>query len=374
MNALLPPPDPAAARPARRAAREHGPERRAVQIGVVGTVLVHALLLWLAPRLPLTGGDGKISPAGESGGAAFEVEFLPASPAAPPAGPEPTRLIPVETNPAAPDNIPDRTDLTGAQNQQAAQETPTPDGRSPVPAVRGDPDKPSTAIVTGQLAEPRPLPVAPEPPPAPPDEQRVAQREQNPLPGDERFQGTAPDGLRGGLAPPAPNPGATERVEGRPDATRESGFTIGLTVAVDPLHPRTRPTLPASAAPQAPPAPLLDNTSGASRVGLTAYDAKWSAYGEYLQRLHEIIGIQWRRLMGPGFVLPSPGTRVHVRFRLDASGEIPEILSVTGNARLDTQSVCVGAITDRSPYGPWPADMVAVLGDSQVLTFSFYYE
>ncbi len=367
----LPPPAPPAARPARRDA---GPERRAIQVGVVGTVLVHALLLWLAPRLPLASRDGKTSPADGTAEAAFDVQFLPASPAATlPSAPELEHLKPVETNPAAPDNVPDHTDLTGAQNQQAAQEVPTPDGRSHTPAVSGDPEKNSTVIVRGQLAEPRPLPIAPEPPPTP-EEQRVARRELNPLPGSEQFEGLAPDGLRGNLAPPAAGASAPERVEGRPDASRDNGFTIGVSVAVDPLRPRPRPVLAATAAPQARSAPLLENPFGTSRAGVTAYDAKWSAYGEYLQRLDEIVEIQWHRLMGPGFVLPPPGTKVNVRFRLNSRGEVSEVLAVTGNARLDTQSVCVGAITDRSPYGPWPADMVAMLGESQELTFSFYYE
>jgi hypothetical protein len=370
----LPPPTPAAVPPARRARHGPSPERRAIQVGVAGTLFVHALLLWLVPQIRFSSDHPGTAAPGGATEAAFEVQFLPAAPAnATPAPPAPEPLKFVEINPAAPDNPPDQTNLTGAQNQQAAQKIPTPDGRSQTPLVKGDPEKNSTAIVTGQLAQPRPLPVVPEPP-APPEEQRVARREQNPLPGDETFEGAAPDGLRGGLAPPAPNAGARERIEGRPDATRDNGFTFGLPVEVNPLQPRPRPTLPAATTAQARSTPLRDNPFGTSRVGVTAYDAKWSAYGDYLQRFYEIVEIQWHRLMGPSFVPPSPGTQVHVRFRLTASGEITEILSVSGNAKLDVRSVCVGAITDRAPYGPWPADMVAVLGAAQDLTFSFYYE
>lgn len=370
----LPPPTPAAIPSAQRVRRDANPERRAIQVGVFGTLFVHALLLWLVPQIHLISENSKTNSASGAAEAAFEVQFLTADPATatllPPA---PEKLKFLETNPAAPDNPPDQTNLTGAQNQQAAQEIPTPDGRSPVPLVKGDPEKNSTAIVNGQLAQPRSLPVVPEPP-APPEEQRLARREQNPLPGTEQFEGRAPDGLRGNVAPPAPNAGAPQRIEGRPDAIRDNGFTIGLPVEVNPLQPRPRHTLPATTTVQARNTPLRDNPFGTSRVGVTAYDAKWSAYGDYLQRLYEIVEIQWHRLMGLGFVPPSSGTHVSVRFRLTASGEITEILSVSGNAKLDVQSVCVGAITDRAPYGAWPADMVAVLGSSQDLTFSFYYE
>lgn len=370
----LPPPTSAAVLSAQRVRRDANPERRAIQVGVFGTLFVHALLLWIVPQIHLTTENSGTNSASGAPEAAFEVQFFPADPAtATPLPPAPEKLQFVEINPAAPDNPPDQTNLTGAQNQQAAQEIPTPDGRSQTPLVKGDPEKNSTAVVTGQLAQPRPLPGVPEPSPTP-EEQRVARREQNPLPGDEAFEGRAPEGLRGSLAPPAPNAGAPQRIEGRPDAIRDNGFTIGLPVEVNPLQPRPRPTLPATTTVQARNTPLRDNPFGTSRVGVTAYDAKWSAYGGYLQRLYEIVEIQWHRLMGPGFVPPSSGTHVSVRFRLTASGEITEILSVTGNAKLDLQSVCVGAITDRAPYGLWPPDMIAVLGASQDLTISFYYE
>ncbi|MBL9205418.1 MAG: hypothetical protein JNN01_10065, partial [Opitutaceae bacterium] len=78
----------------------------------------------------------------------------------------------VEINPDAPDNPPDKTENFGAQNQQVAQEKPTPDGKSDAPAIAGDKEKQSTAIVTGHLKELEP-PVPPSPPT--PEEQQAAE-------------------------------------------------------------------------------------------------------------------------------------------------------------------------------------------------------
>jgi hypothetical protein len=64
-----------------------------------------------------------------------------------------------------------------------------------------------------------------------------------------------------------------------------------------------------------------------------------------------------------------------VKFRLDRTGSIAEIISVGPSTVADQASrACVSAITSRAPYGNWTDDMVQVLGESQELTFSFYYQ
>jgi hypothetical protein len=65
---------------------------------------------------------------------------------------------------------------------------------------------------------------------------------------------------------------------------------------------------------------------------------------------------------------------VQVVFKINSEGKIAEIVSVTGNGNRDAQSACVSAIVEPQPYGSWSADMLAVLGKEQVLTFVFYYD
>ena len=77
----------------------------------------------------------------------------------------------VETNPEAPENIPDKTNNFAAQNQQAAQEKPTPDGKSDRPATEGKKDFESNQIVSGRLIQPMErVEAAPPPVEAPPVE------------------------------------------------------------------------------------------------------------------------------------------------------------------------------------------------------------
>ena len=59
---------------------------------------------------------------------------------------------------------------------------------------------------------------------------------------------------------------------------------------------------------------------------------------------------------------------------MNTEGRISEIVSVDGTAGNQAQKGCMAAITARAPYGPWTEDMIAVLGDSQELTFTFYYQ
>ncbi len=351
-----------------------------MQIGVAGTVLVHLLLLALVQRLhwPEVPAGGLADPA-DGGAMAFEIQLAPDELAAPgvpvpvPPPPAPPRFV--EANPAAPDNVPDQTSNIAAQNQQAAQPIPTPDGKSDTPAVKGDPAKPSAAIVSGELAEPRPLPVvAPSPPPTPASEEQSARRPQAPLPGTEQAQGETPAAIGTGIATPGPNPAAGQNpVDGRPGATADTGFTIGLPVQIDPLRPQPRPQL-TTAAVRTRPSPLVNNFTGANRTGITAYDAKWSRHGEYLQRLFDAVARQWHRIVDQSPVYPEIGTRVQVTFRINSLGEIAKIISIESNGNADARTACVSGIISPAPYGPWSADMIALLGESQELTFTFYYE
>ncbi len=344
-----------------------------MQIGVVGTILVHLLLIFLLPQLRLR--DLTLTNPGNSGTEAnsFDVQLAPPEPA-PPVPPKPRF---VETNPNAPDNVPDKTNNVAAQNQQVAQEKPTPDGKSDRPAITGEPDKPDTAIVSGQLVEPRALPAAaPAPPaqPVPPDSQPPPRAAEAPLPGTAKNQGETPEGLGTNAAPLVPHsvPGS-ERVEGVPGATSTDNFPIwSPSIRIDPQHPLPRPSA-ATIKTQARPTPLRENRVGTANVGLTGIDAKWSSYGEYLQRFIDSVQAQWDRILIQSSIYPAPGTRVTVVFRMNSKGEIAAIIKTSTTGGAESQYSCVSAITERSPYGPWSDDMIALLGQEQEMTFEFYY-
>lgn len=370
------------------------PDTRAVQIGVVATLLFHCLLLLFAPQIEnliTPNAHEVVSEDWES--KEFQVEFAPAALTV---ITEPPRVqIPqfVEANPNAPDNAPDKTDLVAAQNQQVAQLTPTPQGKSDAPASKGDPATDSSVLVNGLNSEPRPVNVQPVTPPATPPtpkspppvaptpfaeqsspEQEAARRAQSPLSGAEKFQGDSLTGFGTQIAPTAPgiSPNVTERVEGQADAKTDTGSRTGLFYKVDAKRPQSRPTLsPAIARGRS--APLADRVLGTENIGAVAYNAKWSAYGEYMQKLIETVDSQWQRILDQSNITPPAGTKVTVVFRLDAKGEVAEIVKVSGGGGRSAQDACVSAIVARAPYGAWSADMIGVLGESQEITFNFFY-
>jgi hypothetical protein len=65
---------------------------------------------------------------------------------------------------------------------------------------------------------------------------------------------------------------------------------------------------------------------------------------------------------------------VTVKFTMNSKGEITEILDVENTSTEQGKQSCLSAITLTAPYGQWTDDMIAILGNSQEMTFRFYYE
>ncbi|MBC8010419.1 MAG: hypothetical protein H7067_10010 [Burkholderiales bacterium] len=378
------------AAPARRRVPHTLDEARPdLRIGLIGTILVHVALLAVFLALPedwLDAADTNDTP----GDAArpFEIELSPefVRAAEPPA---PQRFV--EVNPAAPDNVPDMTDLFGKQNQQVAQPVPTPDGESDTPKVDGEAAAGATAIVSGMTAE-EPAPSAAEQlaeafkPPVPPTlipeaperpaAEETAAKAVNPLPGGEQLLGESDGGVGTTVATVPPVKGAEtgpEAVKGTVDGQPKSTGYFGGTPAIDRTRPMDRPRL-AAAAINARQTPTIKNEFGSKNIGAVAYDAKWSAYGEYLQRLIDAVQVQWERLIIRSSFYPTSGSVVRVVFKLDDTGAISEVVKVDGSGAELARRLCVSAITERAPYGEWSEDMIAVLGKEQELTFTFHYQ
>jgi len=355
------------------------PDVRSVQIAVIATILVHLLLLWLAPRMESFVSHEDMSRTPTEADRAFEIQLAPdlVEP------PKPPPLKFVEVNPNAPENVPDKTNNFAAQNQQVAQEKPTPDHKSDAPAIKGDKDPNVTAIVTGDQTNPTPAsPPAPksvEKPsekPAKPEtpEEAVARRAQVPLPGIEKVEGDSTDGTGSNIAKAAPGAKPVpEAVQGIAGAKSDQGAPHSIYYKVDPSHPQPRQSVPASIV-KARHSPLKNNDFGTSNIGAVAYDAKWSSYGEYLKKFIDSVQVQWERILYQSNIYPTEGSRVTVVFRMDSAGKISEIVKVEGSGGRAAEDACVSAITARDPYGAWSDEMIAALGKSQELTFTFTYE
>jgi hypothetical protein len=163
-------------------------------------------------------------------------------------------------------------------------------------------------------------------------------------------------------------------------------FTAGL-LAGCATHSKPPTIEPAAALPpidQTMPRPNLGQNvrpsifpktpGGTNNLGLAGWDARWSNYGKYLQRLIDTVQAEWDTLLDNSNAYPPSRTQVRVTFHLNSDGNVSEIVKVDGNAGDLGTKYCVGAITDRAPYGKWTDDMVAKLGQEQELTFIFYYQ
>jgi hypothetical protein len=369
MSATLtePPPGPRRALPR----LSKNPEVRSVQIGVIGTLLLHVLLFVAAPYL-LTITPVK-TPEKTPAPQTFSIEMAPEEFEIPKPAPKPPPFKFVEANPDAPDNAPDKTNNFSFMNQQVAQEKPTPDGKSDMPALVGKKDVQSTQIVDGQLTKAQEsVPMAPPVEVAAKDAtQEAPKQEQNPLSGFEKKEGDNADAFGSNVAKFAEGAKAVpERVEGIKNAPLIQS-AVARTPKIDRNKPQERPVLQKQ---QVRPGIFADNKFGTMNIGPTAVDAKWSNYGVYLQRMIETVQIQWDRILLSSTIYPPSGTTVTVSFRMDSDGKITTIIDVKNTSSDQGKEACISAITARSPYGKWSEDMIAVLGESQEMTFTFYYQ
>ncbi len=360
-----------------RLSRDQG--TRSIQIGVLGTIIVHVLFLWLASRF---GGDlatpDLIMQSDRSDAARnFDIEIAPDLFEAEESPPNQF----VEVNPDAPDNAPDQTQNFGAQNQQVAQEVPTLDGQSDSPAVEGQTDVESTALVSGDRSEPVQFEPAPQPSPEVMQEiqealQEAVRQAQNPLTGFEEAQDAAGEGIGSNIVrlPDNPQP-VLEAIEGSQESTRQEGSASGSEFRIDPTRPAPRPVLSSS---NLRPAFVTERVDGTANMGVIAHNALRTEYGAYLSRIIETVDRQWsnniRTKLQSGFSYPLAGSRVAVKFRLFKNGDV-SIITVDGEST-DTfwSRVTVDSVAERAPYGPWTDDMIAILGESQEITFTFHYQ
>jgi hypothetical protein len=297
-------------------------------------------------------------------GRQFNIQLAPPEVKQPP--PPPNRFV--ETNPDAPANIPDQTRNFAKQNQQAAQEKPTPNSHGDHAATKGRKDIDSTQIVDGSLNKEKPAPSAPAPSQASP---AAPSREQNPLSGSDKNEGENKEAFGTNIAKLTENmKDVPQKIEGLKDTPLIENANSPYP-QIDPKHPMPRPQL---AEHNVRPAIFSDNSIGTSNIGIAGWDARWSNYGEYLQRLIDDVQAEWDNLLHNSGALPPPGTYVAVTFRIKSDGTVSSIVKVEGNAGDLGQKYCVSAITDRGSYGKWTDDMVAMMGSDQELTFTFYYQ
>ena len=348
------------------------PEGRSSLVGIVGVIIFY-LLLWIVSPYLLKFEHVPFVKNPRAAGKQFNIEIAPDTFISKPAPKPPPPFKFVEANPDAPDNTSDKTKNFSFMNQQVAQEKPTPEGKSDMPALEGKKDIQSTQIVSGQLSKPvEHVEAIPPEEFTPPTEAKAAKAEQNPLTGFEKREGESKDGFGTNVsritenAKPIP-----ERIEG----VRNAPFVqdaMANQPAIDRDRPRPRPQVVSQQ--QVRPAVFTENKFGTQNIGNVAVDAKWSNYGVYLNKMIETVQMEWDKILTESKNYPGSGTYVTVKFILDDEGKISRIVDVDNHSTDQGSRSCVSGITNRAPYGPWTDDMKAVLGKQQEMTFTFYYQ
>lgn len=346
------------------------PESRSMVIGIIGTILVHLLLLFVGPILLRN--DPSTIPAARPHARPqqFSIQLAPDMYKPPPKAAAPTKFV--ETNPDAPENVPDKIDNFAARNQQVAQEKPTPNGKSDRPALEGQKEIKSNQIVDGRLQKPQESTPS-EPAPVSPTTSKLTapRQEQTPLTGFEKRTGTDAAGIGTNIAPPSESPkDIPNKIDGLKNVPLIEGAT-DLQPVVDPRHPRARPQVVKTV--QTRPAIFEENRIGTANVGPRGIDAKWSNYGAYLQKMVEIVQAHFDKLNYESRISAPPGTMISVKFTLESDGKITIVNVDSSKGTEAAARISVSSIAIPSPFGPWTDDMKAMLGEKQEMTYDFYY-
>jgi outer membrane biosynthesis protein TonB len=243
----------------------------------------------------------------------------------------PAKLRFAETNPVANQAVPKAAPFTSSRNQTAAQPVPEKmPSNSALPKSAGT--SPEIRLAQGK---PRSIDQSQvQPTPAPAISMAGPQTAPPPGPGKAAARPVP-------KAEPAPAPANPER----PRASIPSG-TAGL---------------------------LLRNSVGVNRAGAVAIDARFSQYGDYTQRMLEAIQSSWWSIIERSQFEGVQRGRVTVRFRLHRDGTVTDATILSNEVTRVMSLACKDAVMAPAPYDAWRADMVALYGESDIVTINFYY-
>lgn len=303
---------------------------------------------------------------------------------------DPETLQYVEINPEAPENEPDRKDNYSFRSQQAADES-SDALRNDTPAVDGD--EASQKIVQGAVDPSESMPLengvytlsdgsvespdessdaarasrAISPPPLPPPPDFIQQKpEVDEGPGSRlEITDSSPQVLEEDFD--INTPLQLYRVDSENQQDQDASRASDGATESKPL-PRKRLTL----SPDLVHGPLMRSKGSVDRRGALAIDATFSQFGEYEQQFYAAVQAGWYQEID--FFQPiDTSARVVVRFRIQSDGTIDEVTILHSTAGEIATLICQTALTKRSPFRPWTAEMVQVFGQERVMEVAFSY-
>ena len=292
---------------------------RAAAFAAVASLGLHLLLLWLLPDT-----------FRQVAAIVRPVEVL-TTPVKVDEARLPAKLRFAETNPLANQAVPKTAPFTSSRNQTAAQPVPEkmpsnsalPKSAGTSPEIRLAQGKPRS--IDQSQAQPTPAPAI---------------------------------SMAGPKTAPPPGPG---KAAARP--------VVKAAPAPTPANPdRPRASIPSGTA-----GLLLRNSVGVNRAGAVAIDARFSQYGDYTQRMLEAIQSSWWSIIERSQFEGVNRGRVTVRFRLHRDGTVTDATILSNEVTRVMSLACKDAVMAPAPYDAWRADMVALYGESDIVTINFYY-
>jgi len=110
------------------------------------------------------------------------------------------------------------------------------------------------------------------------------------------------------------------------------------------------------------------------RAGGIHIEGSLIAFSSYLQKITEIIQKRWDAVVDSSCKKPKVHTHVMVRFQLGYDGAVQNIVKFEGDTDFTGMNAALIAIETPAPYQPWTREMIAYLGQSQILEFTFFYQ
>lgn len=262
------------------------------------------------------------------------------------------QLVFVETDPneVVPEP-PKDTKNYSAHNSLAAN--PEPKAESDVPKIDG---RQTHVQKAEDVPQTKKFPLQPTPPKVPTEE---AAQDTKPKPKG----GPPPGDLALAKTKPAPKPG-----DGK--AESDSG------TAVIPTRKRPRRLEEVSPERLAMVGQKMKQDGGVQRRRVVpSFDAKGSTFGEYDAALIRAVSDAWHGMVDDREFARDKIGKVVVQFHLNYDGTVSDMKVLENTVDMTLEIPCRRAISDPSPFLPWPGDMRRIIGaEFREVTFTFYYD
>ena len=123
------------------------------------------------------------------------------------------------------------------------------------------------------------------------------------------------------------------------------------------------------------PSRQMQQEGGTRRQALVpSLDAKSTPFGDYDSRFIAAVSQRWYDLLDSQKFASDRLGKVTLRFHLNYDGSITDVQIVENTVGELLGYVCQKAITDPSPFAPWPSDMRRMVGANfREIAFTFYY-